>query len=133
MSNSENNLRIDYVEFPATDIAATKRFYAQAFGWKFEDYGPDYTSFQDGRLAGGFTKVDLIQAGAPLVVIYTTDLEAAQARCVRRAVTSTAESSSFREAAAFTFSILMAIGSLSGRISRPRSEDRLYDAAQRRI
>jgi predicted enzyme related to lactoylglutathione lyase len=80
MSNSENNLRIDYVEFPATDIEATKRFYTQAFGWKFEDYGPDYTSFQDGRLAGGFTKVDVIATGGPLVVIFATDLEQAQAR-----------------------------------------------------
>jgi predicted enzyme related to lactoylglutathione lyase len=80
MSNSESNLRIDYVEFPATDIEATKRFYSKAFGWNFEDYGPDYTSFHDGRLGGGFTKVDLIQAGGPLVVIYATDLEAAQAK-----------------------------------------------------
>ena len=63
MSNSENNLRIDYVEFLATDIKATKRFYTQAFRWKFEDYGPDYTSFHDGRLGGGFTDVDPIQRG----------------------------------------------------------------------
>ena len=41
MSNSEKNFRIDYVEFPATDIEAAKRFYGQVFGWKFEDYGPD--------------------------------------------------------------------------------------------
>jgi uncharacterized protein len=80
VSNSENNLRIDYIEFPATDIEATKRFYAQAFGWKLEDYGPDYTSFQDGRLAGGFTKVDVIATGGPLVVIYAPDLEQAQVK-----------------------------------------------------
>ncbi len=84
MSNSENNLRIDYVEFLATDIKATKRFYTQAFGWKFEDYGPDYTSFHAGRLGGGFTNVDPIQRGGPLVV-YTTDLEQAQARVRERA------------------------------------------------
>ncbi len=80
MSNSENNFRVDYVEFPAADIEATKPFYAEAFGWRFEDHGPDYTSFHDGRLGGGFTKVDMIQAGGPLVVIYSTDLEQAQAR-----------------------------------------------------
>lgn len=79
MSKPENDLRIDYIEFPATDIEATKRFYSRAFGWEFEDYGPDYTSFQDGRLAGGFTKVDLIPTGGPLVVIYAIDLEEAQA------------------------------------------------------
>jgi uncharacterized protein len=80
MSISENNLRIDYVEFPATDIDATKRFYSRVFGWKFEDYGPEYISFHDGRLSGGFTKVDLVQAGGPLVVIYATDLESVQAK-----------------------------------------------------
>jgi len=31
-----------------------KNFYAAAFGWTFTDYGSDYTSFTDGRLAGGF-------------------------------------------------------------------------------
>ena len=35
-------------------MARTKQFYGAVFGWKFEDYGPDYTSFFDGRLAGGF-------------------------------------------------------------------------------
>lgn len=34
-------IRIDYIEFPATDIAATKQFYSKLFGWRFEDYGPD--------------------------------------------------------------------------------------------
>ena len=38
MSNVENNFRIDYIEFPAIDIAATKSFYTGVFGWKFEDY-----------------------------------------------------------------------------------------------
>jgi predicted enzyme related to lactoylglutathione lyase len=32
-----------------------KQFYRAVFGWKFKDYGPGYTSFHDGRLAGGFT------------------------------------------------------------------------------
>ena len=69
----ENNGRIDYIEFPAKDIARTKQFYSAAFGWKFTDYGPDYTSFEDGRLAGGFSKE--IQPGhGALIVIYAADL-----------------------------------------------------------
>ena len=44
--------RIDYIEFPATDIAKTRSFYQGLFGWTFEDYGPDYTSFGDGRITG---------------------------------------------------------------------------------
>jgi len=74
------DLAIDYVEFPATDIAAAKRFYANAFGWRFTDYGPDYTSFEDGRLSGGFRKVERAAAGGPLIVLYARDLEKALAR-----------------------------------------------------
>ena len=55
--------RIDYIEFSATNIAATKQFYAGLFGWTFEDYGPDYTGFQDGRIAGGFAKGEPVKAG----------------------------------------------------------------------
>ncbi len=44
--------KIDYIEFYATDIPATKIFYSSLFGWKFTDYGPHYTSFEDGRIAG---------------------------------------------------------------------------------
>ncbi len=81
MSQAEHNLRINYVEFPATDIEATKRFYSEVFGWTFQDYGPDYTSFHDGSLAGGFSR-EAEAVGAeggktrgPLVVIYATSLE----------------------------------------------------------
>ena len=79
MSQAEQDLRIDYVEFPASDIAATKRFYSEVFGWHFEDYGPDYVSFHDGRLRGGFAKAGEVKSGGPLVVIYTSSLEAMEA------------------------------------------------------
>lgn len=75
-----NNNRIDYIEFPATDVARTKAFYEQVFGWKFTDYGPDYTSFEDGRLAGGFTKEGTVSRGGPLVVLYAADLAATEKR-----------------------------------------------------
>ena len=55
MSQMEHDRRIDYIEFPATNIPGTKAFYSGVFGWTFTDYGPDYTSFNDGRLGGGFT------------------------------------------------------------------------------
>ncbi len=74
MSAAEQDRRIDYVEFRAVDIAAAKQFYSEVFGWEFEDYGPGYTSFRDGRLSGGFAKEDKVQTGGPLVVIYCTDL-----------------------------------------------------------
>ncbi len=49
----DRNKTIDYIEFHANDLAAIKQFYNQVFGWEFEDYGPAYTSFKDGRIAGG--------------------------------------------------------------------------------
>ena len=80
MSDHSSPLRIDYIEFPATDLAAVKRFYATAFGWTFTDYGPKYTSFADGRIAGGFTTDQPVRAGGPLVVLRADDLEAALAK-----------------------------------------------------
>src|SRR5271169_943013 len=76
VDNKANNGRIDYIEFPATDVAKTKTFYELVFGWKFTDYGPDYTSFEDGRMAGGFTKEGNVAHGGPLVVLYASDLAA---------------------------------------------------------
>jgi len=80
---SQNNNRIDYIEFPATDIAATKKFYTAAFGWKFTDYGPDYASFEDGRMSGGFAKVQTISRNGTIVVLYASDLEKTQATVVK--------------------------------------------------
>jgi uncharacterized protein len=77
---SPNEGRIDYIEFPATDIEGTKTFYSSLFGWKFEDYGPDYTSFVDGRVAGGFFRADAAGASSPLVVLYSVDLEDTEQR-----------------------------------------------------
>ncbi|MDP3773972.1 MAG: VOC family protein [Gemmatimonadales bacterium] len=84
MSQAEHDRRVDYVEFPATDVVATKTFYETVFGWRFEDYGPDYQSFHDGRLGGGFRKQAAPSPGGPLVVIYAVDLEAME-RKVRSA------------------------------------------------
>ena len=70
MQAKSNDGRMDYIEFPAVDIAKTKSFYGEVFGWKFTDYGPDYTSFEDGRLAGGFSKERQAVQGGPLIVIY---------------------------------------------------------------
>ena len=76
MNNTEHDRRIDYIEFPSQDAYAAKDFYSKVFGWKFEDYGPAYTSFHDGRLAGGFSADANQPPAKPLVVIYASDLEA---------------------------------------------------------
>ncbi len=76
MSTIENNNRIDYIEMKVKDIEATKKFYGQIFGWDFQDYGPTYTCFNDGRLNAGFEKSEDLKTGNNiLVVLYYQDLE----------------------------------------------------------
>jgi predicted enzyme related to lactoylglutathione lyase len=75
--------KIDYIEFQAGDLAATKAFFERLLGWKFEDYGPDYTSFADGRIAGGFQRSDkcgTVAGGGVLVVLYHPRLEEVRQR-----------------------------------------------------
>ena len=79
MGQGEHDKRVDYIEFKVTDLEAAKKFYSAVFGWKFQDWGPDYASFEDGRLTGGFHLNDEVAQGGPLVVIYAVDLEALEA------------------------------------------------------
>ncbi len=72
---TEKDRRIDYIELPTDDLIEAKRFYGAVFGWKFVDYGPEYTSFNDGRLDGGFRKEPIVQRGGPLIIIYSINLE----------------------------------------------------------
>ena len=69
--------KINYVEYPAKNIDATKRFFETVFGWSFVDYGPDYTAFSNQGLDGGFFKSELASTsenGAALIVFYSQDL-----------------------------------------------------------
>ncbi|MSU19920.1 MAG: VOC family protein [Pedosphaera sp.] len=77
---------IDYVEIPSRDVTVSRAFFTQLVGWTFTDYGPDYTSFEDGRITGGFyrsDKISHVEAGGSLVVIYTETLEQAKADVIR--------------------------------------------------
>ncbi|MFL5297871.1 MAG: VOC family protein [Phenylobacterium sp.] len=71
--------KIDYVELPGGDLAATKAFYAEAFGWTFTDYGPTYAAINEG-LDGGFDADPQSRSAAPVVILYARDLEAMEAR-----------------------------------------------------
>ncbi len=70
--------RIDYIELTVTDIAAAKAFYAHAFGWEFNDYGPSYAGIKgsDGNEVGGlFESAHSRPAGGPFVILFSDDLE----------------------------------------------------------
>ena len=73
--------KFSYVEYHVRDLKVTKDFFSAAFGWIFQDYGPDYTSFTDQGLDGGFRKSNLKSSssdGAALLVFYSNDLEATE-------------------------------------------------------
>jgi len=77
--------KIDYIELPADDLEAVEAFYSSAFGWTFTDFGPEYRSFSDKKLDGGFYKSSLhsrTENGAALVVLYARELEATRDRVV---------------------------------------------------
>ncbi len=70
--------KINYVEFPAKDIEATKAFFKEVFGWSFVDYGAEYTAFTNVGIDGGFYKSGLVcstENGSPLIVFYSRELE----------------------------------------------------------
>ena len=103
MKNTKPENQVDYIEFHATDIERTKSFYKAVFGWKFEDYGPDYTSFMDGRLAGGFTTEGPPSPKGPLVVIYSSNLEPLKDKIVSAGGTIVKEIFSFPGGRRFHF------------------------------
>ncbi|MEX0866212.1 MAG: VOC family protein [Pirellulales bacterium] len=75
--------KIDYLELPGGDFAAIQAFYSSTFGWKFTDYGPEYTAFTDDKLNGGFYKSKLQSkqsAGAALIVLFAADLEGTETK-----------------------------------------------------
>jgi uncharacterized protein len=80
---SASAITINYVEFAAADIAAFKRFFAAAFGWEFQDWGPDYASFTGAGLDGGVRGGEPARDGSTTVILYTDDLEEAERRVVR--------------------------------------------------
>lgn len=72
--NSHRESCINYIEFNVADLARSKGFYGNAFGWTFTDYGPSYCEFSDGQMRGGFDASGAVTTGGPLVVLYGSDL-----------------------------------------------------------
>jgi predicted enzyme related to lactoylglutathione lyase len=70
---------IDYVELPANDLPAVRTFYQKAFGWQFTEYGPSYAGIRspsgDGEV-GGIDGAACPERRAPLVLLYSDDLDA---------------------------------------------------------
>ncbi len=71
------NYQIDYLEFPSADGLKSRRFFGEAFGWTFTNYGPTYDGIEAAGIGAGIDS-DTTRPAAPLAVIRTTDLEQAQ-------------------------------------------------------
>ena len=73
---------ISYVELAAPDLAASQAFYASAFGWQFNDYGPASAGIRtaegDGEV-GGLNAAGPGGSGGPLVLLVSEDLDASLA------------------------------------------------------
>ena len=77
---TDQEMKIDYIELPASDMAGTRRFFEAVFGWRFTDYGPDYMAFDRQNIEGGFYRAEMSSdsdTGAALVIFYTANLEEA--------------------------------------------------------
>lgn len=70
---------MDYVEITVSDLDQAKRFYGEAFGWQFNDYGPEYAGIRGpeaGSEVGGLRVDQEVPSGSGLLVLlYSSDLD----------------------------------------------------------
>jgi len=71
--------KLDYIEFPSTDRAATNAFFRSAFGWGMISYGPEYDGLTDAGIDGGIDQAEG-KVAATMAVVRTDDLDAAERR-----------------------------------------------------
>ena len=69
---------IDYVEFPSTDNHASRRFFADAFGWQHVSFSPSYYEIRGAGLLAGIEAGEAVKTAAPLAVIRADDFETAK-------------------------------------------------------
>lgn len=78
--------KINYIEMPVNDIDAAKTFYSKVFGWKFKDYGEDYTTFRKSGVWGGLYRSDNTmssKSGSALIILYHRDLTSIMAKILK--------------------------------------------------
>lgn len=74
-----------YVEIAVSDLARAKLFYAAAFGWEFNDYGPVYAGI---RSADGSSEIGGLTGGGtggtigPLILLESDDVDASTSAVV---------------------------------------------------
>ncbi len=74
--------KIDYIEFPSSNRPLTSAFFQAAFGWGVVSYGPDYDGISNAGIDGGVDQAPE-KVAAPLAIVRTDNLDAAERRVVR--------------------------------------------------
>jgi uncharacterized protein len=86
MKTESRENRIDYVEFPSPtkeSHAAAKRFYGEVFGWSYKAWGDEYSDTKDSGINSGISSAGEHRPSKPLVVLYSSNLEAARERVIK--------------------------------------------------
>lgn len=79
----QESIKLNYVEFASLDLGLSKAFFESAFGWRFTDYGSEYSAFSHAGLDGGIFKSERVlkaESGAPLLVLYASNISEVQHR-----------------------------------------------------
>ena len=71
--------KIDYVEFPSRDRAATSAFFSAAFGWRQVSYGPDYDGLDGAGIDSGVDQGEG-KVSATMAIVRSDDLDDAERR-----------------------------------------------------
>jgi len=72
------NNKIDYIEMPVKNLAQSKAFFAQLFGWTYTDYGDTYCSIDNAGIGAGMVEMERdfnTAKGTAFVVMYSDQLE----------------------------------------------------------
>ena len=94
--------QVQYIEFLSKDIARAKNFYTTCFGWKFTDYGDEYSAFEGDYVDGGFTIGEPVN-GSILVILYSEDIESSRNKVIQAGGTIVKDIFSFPGGKRFQF------------------------------
>lgn len=102
---STRDLRFDYLELVAgspADLARTRDFLSEVFGWSYQMWGDGYADTHDSGVVSGISATGG-GAPVPLPVVYAEDLEGLRARIVAAGGEITREIFSFPGGRRFHF------------------------------
>ncbi len=95
--------RINFIELPVKQIEQSKRFFAEAFAFDLQDFGPTYASTLTGDVDLGLQASTGEATAGPLVVIAVDDLQSSYKAVVAAGGTISREPFSFPGGRRFHF------------------------------